>query len=138
MKWDKQVAVDAIRAYYDSIELTVWAESPQDAVKRYWRSAQCKKGRVYAFVDHAKLMRAVDAIYENSFVAANFVRKTIEERIGNNCIVRFVDGGETVLEVSDKGATMDDRQTYEVQRRMGIGTVITQYFGTWDLQTVSG
>jgi len=51
--------------------------------------------------------------------------------------VKFVDGGETVLEVSDKGATMDDRQTYEVQRRMGIGTVITQYFGTWDLNTVS-
>lgn len=51
--------------------------------------------------------------------------------------VKFVDGGETILEVSDKGDTMDDRQTYEVQRRMGIGTVITQYFGTWDLNTVS-
>ena len=87
MKWDKQVAVNAIRAYYDSIELTAWAENPTDAVKRYWRAAQCKKGMVYAFVDHAKLMRAVDAIYGNPFVSANFVRKTVEERIGNNCII---------------------------------------------------
>ena len=77
MKWDKQVVVDAIRAYYDSIELTAWAKNPTDAVKRYWRSAQCKKGRVYAFVDYAKLMRAVDAIYEHSFVVANFVRNTV-------------------------------------------------------------
>ena len=83
MKWDKQVVVDAIRAYYDSIELTAWAKDPTDAVKRYWRSAQCKKGRVYAFVDYAKLMRAVDAIYKHSFVAANFVRKTIEDKIGD-------------------------------------------------------
>ena len=51
--------------------------------------------------------------------------------------VKFVDGGETVLEVADKGATMDDRQTYEVQRKMGIGTIITQYFGSWDLSTGS-
>ena len=93
MKWDKQVVVDAIRAYYDSIELTAWTENLTDAVKRYWRSVQCKKGRVYAFVDYEKLTRAIDAIYENSFVAANFVRKTIEECIGNKCIVRFVDGG---------------------------------------------
>ena len=82
MKWDKQVVVDAIRAYYDSIELTAWAKNPTDAVKRYWRSAQCKKGRVYAFVDYAKLMRAVDTIYTHSFVAANFVRKTIEDKNG--------------------------------------------------------
>lgn len=51
--------------------------------------------------------------------------------------VKFVDGGETTLEVSNIGATMDDRQTYEVQRRMGVGTIITRYFGTWSLQTVS-
>ena len=83
MKWDKQVVVDAIRAYYDSIELTAWAKDPTDAVKRYWRSAQCKKGRVYAFVDYAKLLRAVDALYKHHFVAANVVRQTIEAKIGD-------------------------------------------------------
>ena len=93
MKWDKQVAVESIRAYYDSIELTEGAENLSDADKRYRRGAQCKNGMVYAFVDYEKLMRAVDAIYEHPFVAASFVRKTIEDRIGNNCIVRFVDGG---------------------------------------------
>lgn len=51
--------------------------------------------------------------------------------------VKFIDGGETTLEVSEIGATMDDRQTYEVQRRMGVGTIITRYFGTWNLQTAS-
>ena len=51
--------------------------------------------------------------------------------------VKFVDGGETILTVDEKGATMDDRQTYEVQRKMGIATIITRYFGTWNLQTTS-
>jgi len=51
--------------------------------------------------------------------------------------VKFVDGGETELTVDEIGATMDDRQTYEVQRKMGIGTIITRYFGTWNLASVS-
>lgn len=51
--------------------------------------------------------------------------------------VKFVDQGETELTVDQIGATMDDRQTYEVQRRMGIGTFITNYFGTWTLQSAS-
>lgn len=48
--------------------------------------------------------------------------------------VKFVDCGETELTVDQIGAKMDDRQTYEVQRRMGVGTYITNYFGTWSLQ----
>ena len=140
MKWDKQVAVDAIRAYYDSIELTVWAESPQDAVKRYWRSAQCKKGRVYAFVDHAKLMRAVDAIYENSFVAANFVRKTIEERIGNNCIVRFVDGGENLdIFLDDLVASFVRAIRKPINVYMAVyGAVVTERFKIGQYEFIPG
>lgn len=48
--------------------------------------------------------------------------------------IKFVDYGETELTVDQKGDTMDDRQTYEVQRRMGVGSVITRYFGVWTLQ----
>ncbi len=47
--------------------------------------------------------------------------------------VKFVDGGETILEVSEIGDTADDMQTYEAQRRMGIATIITRQFGQWDL-----
>lgn len=47
--------------------------------------------------------------------------------------VKFVDGGETTLEFKEIGHYMDDMQTLEVQRRMGIGTVITRIFGTWTL-----
>lgn len=47
--------------------------------------------------------------------------------------VKFVDYGETTLEVTDRGETMNDQQTYELQRRMGVGTVISKYFGTWTL-----
>jgi len=32
-----------------------------------------------------------------------------------------------------KGDKMDDRQTYEVQRRMGTGVIITKRFGTWTI-----
>lgn len=47
--------------------------------------------------------------------------------------VKFVDYGETVLEETERGETMNDQQTYEVQRRMGVGVVITRYLGSWTL-----
>jgi hypothetical protein len=47
--------------------------------------------------------------------------------------VKFIDGGETTLEVTEAGDNADDMQTYEAQRRMGIGTIITRQFGQWDL-----
>ena len=47
--------------------------------------------------------------------------------------IKFVDYGETELEVNEKGATKDDMQSYEVQRRMGVATLMTRYHGEWDL-----
>lgn len=49
--------------------------------------------------------------------------------------VKFVDYGESELTVDERGAYVDDFQTYEVERRMGISTVITEYFGTWTIGT---
>ena len=47
--------------------------------------------------------------------------------------VKFVDYGETTLEVTEIGATMNDQQMYEVQRRMGVGTIISRKFGLWTI-----
>lgn len=47
--------------------------------------------------------------------------------------VKLVDYGETTLEVTEVGATMNDQQTYEITRRLGVGTVITRYFGSWTI-----
>ena len=51
----------------------------------------------------------------------------------DNKFIKFVDGGESELEVTEKGETMDDMQSYELQRRLGISTLITRYFGIWSL-----
>ena len=140
MKWDKQVAVDSIRAYYDSIELTEWTEKPTAAVKRYWRVVQCKKGKVYAFVDYTKLMRAVDAVYENSFVSANFVRKTLESRIGNNCIVQCVDGGVNLdVFIDDLIASFERAIRKPINVYMAVyGAVVTERFRIGQYEFIPG
>ena len=51
----------------------------------------------------------------------------------DNKFVKFVDYGETTLEVTEIGATMNDQQTYEVQRRMGVGTIVSKKFGMWTI-----
>lgn len=51
----------------------------------------------------------------------------------DNKFIKFVDYGETELEINAKGDTRDDMQSYEVQRRMGVGTLLTRYFGKWKL-----
>lgn len=51
----------------------------------------------------------------------------------DNQFVKFVDVGETeIVEVTEKGDRNDDFMTYEVQREMGIATVIDKYFGVWN------
>ena len=52
----------------------------------------------------------------------------------DNKFVKFVDVGETeVIEVTEKGDRKDDFMTYEVQREMGIATIIDRYFGVWNI-----
>lgn len=45
--------------------------------------------------------------------------------------VKFVDGGETQISRTEVGDYVDDKQTLEITRRMGVATVITKYFGLW-------
>lgn len=51
----------------------------------------------------------------------------------DNKFIKFVDGGESELEITEKGATMDDMQSYEVQRKLGVSTLMTRYYGEWTL-----
>lgn len=53
--------------------------------------------------------------------------------VDDNKFLKMVDYGETTLEVTEVGATMNDQQTYEIQRRMGIAAILTRYFGTWTI-----
>ena len=44
--------------------------------------------------------------------------------------VKFIDVGETeIVEVTEKAQRKDDFMTYEVQREMGIATIMDRYFG---------
>ena len=48
--------------------------------------------------------------------------------------VKFVDEGDTqILERLERGDYISDIQTYEVQRRFGVGTVIARQFGKWTI-----
>jgi len=52
----------------------------------------------------------------------------------DNQFVKFCDVGETeIVEVTDKGQRRDDFMTYEVQREMGIATIIDKYIGVWNI-----
>lgn len=51
----------------------------------------------------------------------------------DNKFIKLVDYGETELTIDEKGATMDDMQSYEVQRRMGVSTLVTRLFGVWTI-----
>lgn len=54
---------------------------------------------------------------------------------GGDKFVWFVDKGDTeILERGDaKGDYMDDFKTYEVQRELGVETVLPRYFGSWTI-----
>lgn len=47
--------------------------------------------------------------------------------------VKFYDGSETEVNVDGIATTQDDFKTLEVQRKMGVATIITKYFGIWSL-----
>jgi hypothetical protein len=51
----------------------------------------------------------------------------------DNRFIKFVDGGEAELTIDEYGKTKDDLQSYEIQRRIGVGTLMTRYFGVWTI-----
>lgn len=51
----------------------------------------------------------------------------------DNKFIKFVDGGQTELEIAEVGATMDDNQSLEAQRTLGVATLLTRYYGVWTI-----
>ena len=51
----------------------------------------------------------------------------------DNKFIKYINGGETILEVNEIGQTLNDMQTYEVQRKVGFGTLLSRYFGVWTI-----
>lgn len=51
----------------------------------------------------------------------------------DNKFIKYINGGETILEVNEIGATLNDMQSYEIQRKIGVGTTLTKYFGVWTI-----
>lgn len=48
--------------------------------------------------------------------------------------IKFVDEGSTeIIEKLEKGDYLSDLQTYEAQRRYGVGCVLGRYFGFWKI-----
>lgn len=47
--------------------------------------------------------------------------------------IKMVDGGESTLEIDEKGKNQDDFETIEVARDLGVGVALGQYIGLWDL-----
>lgn len=75
------------------------------------------------------------------FAANDVTKKLVDNNMllifakTDNKFVKFVDKGETEIttEGEAKGENADDFQKYEVQREMGVGTVLPKYFGCWKL-----
>ena len=47
--------------------------------------------------------------------------------------IKFVDYGVKEFEITQVGEYQNDLQSFEAQRRMGVSTIITRYFGEWNL-----
>ena len=53
--------------------------------------------------------------------------------VDGNKPIKFVDYGESEFTQTEVGDTKDDMQTHEVQRRAGVGTIMTRYHGVWTI-----
>ena len=53
--------------------------------------------------------------------------------VPDNKFIKLVDYGEVTLEVTERGKTKNDMQSFEIQREMGVGVIISRYFGCWTI-----
>lgn len=54
--------------------------------------------------------------------------------VSDNKFIKYVESGEVIVELTEQGKTQNDQQTYDVQREMGVATVITRNFGVWTIE----
>lgn len=53
--------------------------------------------------------------------------------VSDNRPIKFVDHGETEFSQTNIGDTIDDLQTYEIQRRAGFAVLMSRYYGAWTI-----
>jgi hypothetical protein len=78
----------------------------------------------------------------NRFKDVTFTQKVLNPKLllilpvvgDEGKFIKMVDEGDTVIvEKTERGDYTSDIQTYEVQRHMGVGTILGRMLGLWTL-----
>ena len=105
-----------------------------------WRSNSQKEA--VASLGHLGTYEVTDLIeIPQRFARNDVTKKLIDNKMllifakNQEQFVKFVDKGETEITEAglNKGDLADDFQTYEVQREMGVATILPRYFGVWKI-----
>lgn len=105
-----------------------------------WRSNSQKEA--VASLGHLGTYELTDLIeIPQRFARNDVTKKLIDNKMllifakNQEQFVKFVDKGETEITEAglNKGDLADDFQTYEVQREMGVATILPRYFGVWKI-----
>ena len=105
-----------------------------------WRSNSQKEA--VASLGHLGTYEVTDLIeIPQRFARNDVTKKLIDNKMllifakNQEKFVKFVDKGETEIteDGQNKGDLADDFQTYEVQREMGVSTILPRYFGVWKI-----
>ena len=105
-----------------------------------WRSNSQKEA--VATLGHLGTYEVTDLIeIPQRFARNDVTKKLIDNKMllifakNQEKFVKFVDKGETEIteDGQNKGDLADDFQTYEVQREMGVSTILPRYFGVWKI-----
>lgn len=104
-----------------------WANSEQkDAIANYGRLGYYEGTTLMEIPQRLANKTDFSKLYDNTKL---YIFPMTEDRF-----IKFVNEGETeIMEQTEKGETMDDMMTYEIQRRMGIGIQLGRYFGEWTI-----
>ena len=105
-----------------------------------WRSNSQREA--VASLGHLGTYEVTDLIeIPQRFARNDVTKKLIDNKMllifakNQEQFVKFVDKGETEITEAglNKGDLADDFQTYEVQREMGVATILPRYFGVWKI-----
>lgn len=124
MAWEKDKTIAAIKEYFESVELTTDSEKLRNTSGRNWRVATRPGVQIAAYMDCEKLRLATDAVLQNKYVSENFVRTTIENRIGDGCILQVSRG-----EVDNGGYFENLLASFTRAIRCPINVYMTVYGG---------
>lgn len=117
---------NALKKLNDLSDVDWRADSQKEAVANSGRLGSYEGTELFEIPQRVKIGDINSYLFDNDVL---LIMPVIEDKF-----VKFVDEGETeIFEVTDKAQLVDDFQTYEVKRTMGIAVVLGQYFGRWNL-----